>query len=92
MNVSIDSFYQFQDLFSIRPDNFSRDGLKLLYDFLNEIDENYSVDVIALCCEFTEVDIHDLSDQYDIDSVEALQDRTTVVGTTDAGTVVFANY
>lgn len=43
---------------SIRPDNFTYDGLRALYDYLEELSEDcgteYELDVIALCCEFSE--------------------------------------
>jgi hypothetical protein len=50
---------QFQDAFkSIRPDNFSYDGLEALYDYLEDYEdgtgEEVELDVIAICCEFSE--------------------------------------
>jgi len=48
----IDSFQK------IRPDNFSRNGLIALFDYLTEYeestDEQIKLDVIALCCDYTE--------------------------------------
>ena len=51
--------YQFADAFNkIRPDNFSYEGLKALYDYLEEFEddtgEKIELDVIALCCDYTE--------------------------------------
>ena len=51
--------FQFEDAFkSIRPDNFSYEGLKALYDYLEEFEddtgEKIELDVIALCCDYTE--------------------------------------
>ena len=37
-----------------REDNFSYEGLCALYDWLEELGEEYELDVIALCCEFSE--------------------------------------
>jgi len=37
-----------------RADQFSPAGLNALYDHIEETDEDYELDVIALCCEFTE--------------------------------------
>jgi hypothetical protein len=48
---------QFMDAFkAIRPNNFSYEGLSALYDYLEELseDEPVELDVIAICCEFTE--------------------------------------
>lgn len=37
-----------------RDDQFSYEALRLLYDFLEEVQPDYELDVIALCCDFTE--------------------------------------
>jgi len=43
---------------SIRPDNFSYNGLNALFDYLEEYEdstgEEIDLDVIALCCDYTE--------------------------------------
>lgn len=51
--------YQFKDAFQkCRPDNFSYEGLTALYDYLEQYEEDtgqeVELDVIAICCEFTE--------------------------------------
>ena len=51
--------YQFKDAFQkCRPDNFSYEGLTALYDYLEDYEadtgEEMELDVIAICCEFTE--------------------------------------
>jgi hypothetical protein len=51
--------YQFADAFrSIRPDNFTYAGLHALFDYLEEYEEScgeeIELDVIALCCEYSE--------------------------------------
>ncbi len=80
------NFSEFTDAFTaIRPNNFSYDGLKALYEYLEEWEESgcgeVELDVIALCCEFTEYEnLEELQDNYsDIDSMEELQERTTVI-------------
>ena len=46
---------QFRHAFAqIRPDNFSYEGLGELFDFLESIDEDMELDVIALCCDFSQ--------------------------------------
>ena len=55
------SFHEFQNEFQdCRPDNFSYDGLKALYDYLEDLSEDCDIeielDVIAICCEFSEYD------------------------------------
>ena len=48
----------FMDSFKIRKDNFSYEGLDTLYDYLidleQDMDKETELDVIALCCSYTE--------------------------------------
>lgn len=45
----------FIDAFArLRPDNFTRDALSALYDYLEEVSPNQELDVIAICCDYTE--------------------------------------
>ena len=55
------SFDMFLDSFRVlRPDNFSRDGLKALFEYFEQVEqdtgEDIDLDVIAVCCEYTEYD------------------------------------
>ena len=63
-------FSEFCDYFhKIRPDNFSYQGLRVLYDYLEEIDnscgEDSELDVIGLCCDFAESDWQTIAADYD---------------------------
>lgn len=55
------SFHQFERAFidMDRRDNFSYEGLKALFEYLEryeeEMGEDMELDVIALCCEFQEI-------------------------------------
>ena len=60
-----------------RENNFSREGLFALYEWYEELsecyeDNNYELDVIAICCEWSELTNDDLISDYDyiIDSFE----------------------
>ena len=63
-------FYQFEQAFnSIRPNNFSYSGLKALFDYLEDLEqdtgEELELDVISLCCDFTEYnDVHEFVADY----------------------------
>ena len=58
--TTIDNVYQLEQLFREygREDHFSHEGFNALYDYLEEfsecIGEDFQIDVIALCCDFTE--------------------------------------
>jgi predicted transcriptional regulator len=65
-----------------RKDNFSYEARNELYDFLTDIEENEignELDVISLCCEFTEESIKDALVNYNLDSLEELQENTLVI-------------
>lgn len=79
-----------------RMDNFSYKGLRILFESLeqiaNDCEMNIEMDVIALCCEYSEDSITDIINNYDIDLSdesydskedlveEYLQDNTYVCG------------
>ena len=56
---------------AIRPDNFTYEGLGALYDYLWELSEQmgeaFELDVIALCCNFTEYSEDEARREFDID-------------------------
>lgn len=96
MHITIDSFSQFRDEFIShdRATQFSREGLRLLFDYLEECEPDYDLDVIALCCEFVEMSEEEVREQYDIEqqTVESmLIENTIYIGATDAGHV-FAQF
>jgi len=68
-----------------RSDNFSYDGLIALYDYLtgleDDIGSEMELDVIALCCNYSEYDsFKELQEDYsDIRTMEELEERTTVI-------------
>jgi len=97
------NYYDFRDAFRAhdRLDNFTSDGLRVLFDDLTRYEDDCGVevelDVIAFCCEYTEFTLSEASREYDlhfddIDELAAhLQEHTHVCGTTD-DTVVFQCY
>ena len=79
---------QFMDAFRDmgRGEQFSYDGLSTLYDWLEDFSEDtgeeYSLDVVALCCEFTEYENleefqGDYGDEYK--TMEDIEDNTMVI-------------
>jgi hypothetical protein len=53
------TFHDFEDAFRrLRPENFSREGLVELWEYLSEVEndigEEIELDVIAICCDFCE--------------------------------------
>jgi hypothetical protein len=63
MKTSV-NYYDFRNAFmAIRPDNFSYDGLEVLFEYLESYEEDcgeeLELDVISICCEYTEWDNYD---------------------------------
>ena len=64
------NFSEFCDYFQkIRPDNFSYQGLRVLFDYIADVDnscgEESELDVIDLCCDFAESDWKTIAADYD---------------------------
>lgn len=87
-----------------RGENFSHAGLSALYYYLTEVEEDtgeeIDLDVIAICCEYTEYDLEELQQQYgdSADPWESMEevvrwlwDRTTVIQV-DTDTVIIQNF
>ena len=83
------NYYDFRTEFRAfgREEQFTRQGLKALFDYLEELGEDcgeeIELDVIALCCEFVEYDsLEDFHSEYDKDdypTLEVLRDHTQVI-------------
>lgn len=98
------SVYDFRDAFvrAGRKDQFSYDALGLIYDWLEDNDPDYELDVIALCCDLAEQSPEDIARDYSIDLeddgnelnnvIDYLHDETTVIGTTSAGSIVYVQF
>jgi hypothetical protein len=84
---------KFHDAFSVvRPNNFSYEGLDALFNYLTELedgtDSKIELDVIALCCDYTEdSNEHHLSN-YSLDSIEELAEHTTVIKVNDETSII----
>ena len=77
-----------------RHEHFSYEGLGALFQYLEETDPDYELDVIALCCEFSEDTVEDIAEHYGIELPadeaehqaavrEYLDDRTQIVAELD---------
>ena len=68
-----------------REDNFSYEGLCALYDWLHEVYEGskqgFELDVIGLCCEFSEYsDIDEIAENYaNIETLDDLWNYTCII-------------
>lgn len=74
----------FRDAFqAVRPDNFSFAGLEVLFDYLeqweNETGEELELNVIALCCDYSEDTLSSVLENYGLESLDELEQRTLVL-------------
>ena len=99
------SVYDFHQAFKeLRPTNFTYAGLNILYDYFEEYErdtgEELEMDVIAICCDFTEDTWQNIASSYDIDLTGAelggekyeivktyLEDQGALIGEVDGGFV-----
>jgi len=72
-----------------RMDNFSPDALRQLFTFFEELGdatgEPVELDVIAICCDFSEEPLADVLENYDLRDEVDLENETLVVGYTNNG-------
>lgn len=63
------SFAEFRNAFERynRAANFSAQGLRLLYNYFEDFEENIAFDVVAICCDYCEMSIDDIIHDYKID-------------------------
>lgn len=86
----------FIDAFNrIRPENFSYEGLQKLFEYLEQLEqdtgEELELDVIAICCDYTESTIEDALKDNNCESIEELESDTQVIRVDDE-TVIYQNY
>ena len=88
------SFSMFCDKFRAmdREDNFSYYGLRALFNYLEELKDSCGIDieldVIALCCDFTEYDnLDEFRSEYgdgdDYPTIDKIRDQTIVIDIPD---------
>ena len=90
MHKTID-VHQFRDAFRAmgRDDQFSYDGLGHLFDYLEDMDgadqPGMELDVIGLCCDYVEMTLAEVCEQYDLGAFDNEDEQRDAV-------VDFLNY
>jgi hypothetical protein len=90
------NMYDFERAFkNFERDNFSYDGLKALFEYLEEYEEGtgeeVELDVIALCCEYAEYDsLSEYNDDYGTkySEIDAIQNDTTLIKIDDNSFII----
>ena len=93
------SIINFIDAFEkMRPSNFTYEGLECLYiyliDYEQDTGEEIELDVIALCCDFSEYkNLEEYRKNYSsINSVKDIQDATTFIPIFKTGRFITQNH
>ena len=77
-----------------RERQFSRDGLRALFAYLEEYEdstgETIELDVISLCCDYTECNIKDVESETGV-AFSDLGDYTSVI-TVDDETIIYQSF
>ena len=80
------TFCRFYDAFECRRENFSYEGLKALFYYLEDYEESVGeemeLDVIAICCEYNEwEDLKEFQNNHsdDYKTLEDIEEHTTVI-------------
>lgn len=88
-----------------RGNQFSYKGLELIFNYFEQyeqdINEAMELDVIAICCDISEMTPQEISQYYDFElaedgnemanAVDHLNDKTIIVGESDS-TILFFNF
>ena len=91
------NMYDFERAFKNfeRMNNFSYDGLKALFEYLEDYEEDtgeeVELDVIALCCDYKEYDsLNEYNDDYGTkySEIDAIQDDTTLIKIDDNSFII----
>lgn len=104
------NLYQFRDAFNKmdRGNQFSYEGLEILFDWFEDLEQmegqEIELDVIAICCDYSEASVKEIIDAYSIDLdgvkpdevdefvLDYLNDRTVVLGVCLHGEMVYQNF
>jgi hypothetical protein len=102
------SIYDFRDAFHQcgRGNNFSYDGFRVLFEALEQYEDDtgseVELDVIGLCCEYSEDTPEEIAQNYGIDLeddgnqlnnvLDYLHDHTMVCGVTKDGSIVYQSF
>lgn len=104
------NFYQFANAFanSDRAEQFSRDALSAIFDWIEnyeqETEQETELDIIAICCDWSEESPEEIAENYGIDIAGAsrdeiaesvmdyLQDNTGAAIGLDSGKIVYLKF
>jgi hypothetical protein len=98
MKQTVQNASQFRDAFRAmdRHAQFSYEGMELLFDYFEELDPDMELDVISICCEYSESTPAEIMESYSLENEEMAEDYVSdngsYIGTTSAGSIVYQQF
>lgn len=107
MLIETVNFSRFCDAFisNHSTGNFSYEGKRMLFDYFDESENNVELDIVAVCCIYSENDWEYIADYYTIElsecasdeaKIEAvrefLEENTYIVGEPVTGTFLYESF
>jgi hypothetical protein len=98
MKQTISTASQFRDAFhrAGRGEQFSYDALGLLFDYFEESDPDMELDVVGICCEYSESTLSEIMESFSLENedmvVDYLADNGRYIGTTEDGSIVYQQF
>lgn len=77
-----------------RGEQFSREALGLLFDYYEGVDRDMELDVIGICCDWTEYEnMEEIKKEHNVEDIDDLESNTTVLtNDRENGPYVVLNY
>ena len=95
MKETMNKTYFVSRFMDIRPDNFTYNGLEVLFDYLEAYEEDtgeeLEFDPIALCCDFSEYqNLKEFQDDYgnEYETIEDIEYNTVVIPIDDDSFII----
>lgn len=100
------NFHEFQKIMddTYNGTSFDYDGLQILFDFIEgvyeDLEQDYILDRVGLCCEFTQMTFDEVCDYYSIDildddkkqsALDYIEYHSILIGHTD-NSVIFHSF
>jgi hypothetical protein len=91
MKMSV-NFTMFYDVMKESNNRFSYDGLEALFNYIEDLERDLGTDTeldpVAIRSEFTEDDLSYFLDYYDLENIEELESKTTVLKLSDESVII----
>ena len=81
----------------IRPNNFTVDGLRALFNYLEELSDetgtDIELDIIAIACEYAEYfKIEDALDDYALEDEDELRQHTYIIEVPNSSRIIISQF